>query len=419
VHLPRRRADRAGADRRRDRVALDPARRLHARPGRPADPADRRGGVPRRRGPRPEAARVALAAPPARARRDDLGHGPARDRARARGVRPGPARRGPHGARGQHRRDAGAPQRAGRAGRPRPPAADLRQRHRLRLACRHRRPPHRRGAAGGGLPRRGGAPRPAAYSAHRPPHSLPGAPGRALHPADQLPGAHAALPGPAAHPRHPAADARLRPGPRGRRRAGRAGGVAQRAVQSPRDPRRPARASGPRRGRGRHPGAAGAVVAALPARPRLRQRRRQRGLQPGLRCRRATPDRRGRGRSGLLRRSSPGRGGRARGGRDAVRHRLARPLLRQPGRDAAGGGRDPRRRRRPGGLRPRRRRRSLPAPLGCARVVAAAAGVVASARAGHRRAGAGVRPPARAAGEHPARARQGRRRGGCCGSSAG
>ena len=48
---------------------------------------------PRGRRPRPEAARVAIAAAAARGRRHDLRHRPPRDRARARRVRPGPARR--------------------------------------------------------------------------------------------------------------------------------------------------------------------------------------------------------------------------------------------------------------------------------------------------------------------------------------
>ena len=78
--------------------------------------AARRGRrAPRRRRPRPQAARVALAAAAARGRRHHLRHRPPRDRSGARGVRPGPARRGPRGARGQHRRHAGPPPRAGGA----------------------------------------------------------------------------------------------------------------------------------------------------------------------------------------------------------------------------------------------------------------------------------------------------------------
>ena len=57
--------------------------------------ARRRRGAPRGRRPRPQAARVALAAAAARGRRHDLRHRSARDRPRARRVRPGPARRGP------------------------------------------------------------------------------------------------------------------------------------------------------------------------------------------------------------------------------------------------------------------------------------------------------------------------------------
>ena len=70
------------------------------------------------------------------------------------------------GARGQHRRHAGAPRRARRARRLRPPAADLRQRPRLRLAGR-RAPGYRTLVvpAGGRLPRRGGAPRLPAHAA--------------------------------------------------------------------------------------------------------------------------------------------------------------------------------------------------------------------------------------------------------------
>ncbi len=75
---------------------------------------------------------------PARGRPDHHRHRPPRDRSRARRVRPGPARRGPRGARRQHRRHARTPQRPRGARRFRPRAADLRQRHRLRLARRAR-----------------------------------------------------------------------------------------------------------------------------------------------------------------------------------------------------------------------------------------------------------------------------------------
>ena len=66
--------------------------------------ARRRPGAPRRRDPRPQAARVALAAPPPRGRPDHHRHRAPRDRPRAGRVRPGPARRRARGARGQHRR---------------------------------------------------------------------------------------------------------------------------------------------------------------------------------------------------------------------------------------------------------------------------------------------------------------------------
>ena len=128
-------------------------------PGRARGAARRGARRPARRHPRPQAPRVALAAAAARARRHHLRHRPSRDRARARRVRPGPARRRPRGARGQHRRDAGPAHGARAARRLRRAAADLRQRHRLRLARGRGRPPHDRRAAGRRLPRRGRAPR--------------------------------------------------------------------------------------------------------------------------------------------------------------------------------------------------------------------------------------------------------------------
>ena len=102
------------------RVGLDPPRRRQPRPRRARGAAGRRRGAPRRRRARPQAARVALAEAAPRARRHDLRHRTARDRPRARRVRPGPARRGPHGARGQHRRHAGPPPGARGARRVRP-----------------------------------------------------------------------------------------------------------------------------------------------------------------------------------------------------------------------------------------------------------------------------------------------------------
>ena len=140
---------------------------------------------PDARDPRPQAARVALAAPPPRGRPDHHRHRAPRDRSRARRVRPGPARRGPRGARGQHRRHARAPLRAGVARRARRGAADLRQRHRLRLARGAGRAPHARRPAGRGLPRRGRAPRHPAHAADRAPHPLPGAARRPPHLAGQ------------------------------------------------------------------------------------------------------------------------------------------------------------------------------------------------------------------------------------------
>ena len=75
--------------------------------------------------------------------------------------------------------------RAGVARRARRGPADLRQRHRLRLARRAGRAPHARRAAGRGLPRRGRAPRHPAYAAHRAAHALPGAARRPPHLAGQ------------------------------------------------------------------------------------------------------------------------------------------------------------------------------------------------------------------------------------------
>ena len=112
------------------------SRRRRPRPRARCPTVERRVGLAaaRRRQPAPGRARAAAAAPPrstptptilgpklrewpslqaaARARRHHHRHRPPRDRARARRVRPGPARRGPRGPRGQHRRHAGTPQRA-------------------------------------------------------------------------------------------------------------------------------------------------------------------------------------------------------------------------------------------------------------------------------------------------------------------
>ena len=104
-------------------------------------------------------------------------------------------------------------------------AADLRQRPRLRVARRRGRPPDRRGAAGRGLPRRGGTPRAAAYAADRPPHPLPGAAGRAVHPARELPVPGLAAAGRPAGVRHLHPDVRLPGDPLARGRARRPRGV--------------------------------------------------------------------------------------------------------------------------------------------------------------------------------------------------
>ena len=91
-----------------DAMGLDPPRRRQPGTRRAGRAAGRGRGRPRGRRARPQAARVALAAPPARGRRDDLRHRPAGDGPGAQRVRPGPARRRPHRARRQHRRHARA-----------------------------------------------------------------------------------------------------------------------------------------------------------------------------------------------------------------------------------------------------------------------------------------------------------------------
>ena len=163
----------------------------------------------RGRHPRPQAARVAVAASAARGGDHDLRHRAPRDRPRAGRVRPGTARRGADGAGGQHRRDAGPPTGARGARRLRPAAADLRQRPRLRLARGGRRSHHDGGAGRGRLPCRGRAPRCPPDPADRTAHPLPRASGRALHAAGQLPFLGAALPGDPAGVRHRAADDRV------------------------------------------------------------------------------------------------------------------------------------------------------------------------------------------------------------------
>ena len=195
------------------RVGLAAARRLQPRARRAGRAARRRRRAPGGRHPRPQAARVALAAPAAGARRHDLRHRAPGDRPRARRVRPGPARRGAHRARGQHRRDAGPSAGARGAGRLRRPAPDLRQRHRLRLARGGRGSHHDGGARGGRVPRGGGPPRDPPDAADRTAHPLPGAPGGALHAVGQLPPVGAAPAGDPAGVRHRAADDRVPAGP--------------------------------------------------------------------------------------------------------------------------------------------------------------------------------------------------------------
>ena len=251
---------------------------------------------PRRRHPRPQAPRVAVAAAAARARRHHLRHRPPRDRARARGVRPGPARRRPRGAGGQHRRHAGPPHR------PRASSAASTS------SCR---------SSATTSTSAGAPPRPATArsSCRRPSSSTPRPPtaasGVRRSPAGTPTTRSAAPPSTRCWPTPPAgrcrgrssgsafgtaaADARLPAGPAGRagaRRARRAGlGLLQpaRAARAPGATRRgrPGRRPRPRSGT-----AAGAVVAALPARARLRQRPARGRHQPGRRRRRAPARRR-------------------------------------------------------------------------------------------------------------------------------
>ena len=168
---------------------------------------------------------------------------------------------------------AGAPPGPRRARRVRRRAADLRQRPRLRLAGRRRRPPHGRGAAGGRLPRRGRPPRAAAYAADRPAHPLPGAARRAVHPARQRPPARAAAAGRPAGARHASSGCSaswlVRSPGRGARRPR---GATSRSLRIPRRPAgRPAGPAGSGRPPTPRPSGAllRAVVAALPARARL------------------------------------------------------------------------------------------------------------------------------------------------------
>ena len=306
-------AVRLGLETRRGRgLGVDPPRRRQPGTRRAGRAAGRGRGRPRGRRARPQAARVALAAPAARGRRDDLRHRPAGDGPGTQRVRPGPARRRPHGAGRQHGRHAGAPFRPRRPRRVRRAARGVRQRHRLRLARRRGRAQDDRGARRGGLPRRGGPPWGAAYAAHRPPHALPGATCGAVHTAGQRPRPCAAVAGRAPRARDAAAGARVPAGPRGRSGPGRARGPGL-ALRQPRPgARRAARAeaaagrvSTSSTGVGRCPPAAGAVVAALPSRPRRGQRPRH-GPDAAGPGRRRAPARGGRrGRAGPPGHASP------------------------------------------------------------------------------------------------------------------
>ena len=136
-----------------------------------------------------------------------------------------------------------------------------------------------------------------AYAADRAPHPLPGAPGRALHLAGQRVLAGVRLAVRPSLPRLAAAGAGLprRPlGGRGARRARRRalGARSARARCSPRAASAPRRRAGepPQRSRTTP---AGAAVAALPPRPRLRHRPRVGRDQPGRRRRRAAAAREG------------------------------------------------------------------------------------------------------------------------------
>ena len=406
---------RAGPGGRRRRVDLAAARRQQPRPDGPRRAARRRSGAPLGRDPRPQAARVALAAPPPRGRPDHHRHRAPRDRSGAGRVRPGPARRRARGARGQHRRDARAPLRAGVARRARRGPADLRQRHRLRLARRAGRAPDARRPAGRGLPRRGRAPRHPAHAAHRAAHALPGAARRPPHLAGQRLLARVRLAVRPALPRLAAARRRLprrAVGGRGARRARRCSVGARATTPAPgRAPRagRPA-AGRPRR---RTP-PAGPGVVALPPRTRLRHRPRLGRHQPGRRRRRAAPPRQGRGRArhraGRARGATRVRdvGGRRRG---RLPHRLRHrgPLLHQPGRRGAGALRRPVAGRRPRGLRLDHRRRAVPGAGRRGRLVAPARLELAPARHRHRRAGPCLRAAVRVRRDPPARPHRSRR----------
>ena len=248
-----------------------------------------------------------------------------------------------------------------------------------------------------------------AYAADRPAHPLPGAARRAVHAARQLPVRGAAAAGRPAGVRHRSSgcSASWRPvagGGPGRPRGARLGRTrTRRAARRAAGPARPRPTADPDDRRR----AAGAVLAALPARARLRQR-------PGDRAHPARPP------------TWPS--GAARRPPSATRRRSRRAARR-----SGSGSRTTRWSRTPGwspassptrspccspsscsraGRRPRRARRTSPAgarrprPTGWTRLVAAAPRVLAPARARHRGPGAAVRAAAGAAG-HRARRQPG------------
>ena len=196
---------------------------------------------PRGRPPRPQAAGVALAQATARGGRHHLRHRSARDRARARRVRPGPARRRratcsrstPRGCWS----GVGCSSELGGLDAKLPMFGnDLDFGWRAAAG----RVPDGRGAPGRGLPRRGRPPWPAPYAADRAAHPLPGAPGRPLHAAGQRPRPAPAVAGGPPLLRHAAADARVPRGPLARRGLGRAGGTGLGLRRPRRDPAGPA-----------------------------------------------------------------------------------------------------------------------------------------------------------------------------------
>ena len=263
------------------------------------------------------------------------------------------------GARRQHRRHARAPLACWRTSAASTSSCRLRQRHRLRLARRGGRAQDDRRALGRGVPRRGRPPRRAPYAADRAAHPLPGAPGRPLHAAGQ-------------HPRPVAAWQVLRLGLGTLLRV--VGFLLVRAVGQALDELAalvslygsPGQIMSARRDRkrrthrtGRRPRPAGALVGALPPRPRRGQRPGDGPDPPGPGRRRAPPGgrRRGRGRSHPVSpRRRHHRGTRTRAG---GRHRHGRSVPDQPGGRRRRAVRAAGARRRPRGDRPRQRRRAV------------------------------------------------------------